>query len=645
MSAGEQLVWQTLSEALARPPRLTVSQWSEAYRILPRETTRQHGPWRNDRVPFAVEIMDTLSAHDRTEVTALMKGAQIAGTEIGLNALGYWIEHDPSAILVVCPTIPDARKFSRRRLRPLIISTPALKARVEEERSRDAASNTLYREFPGGAIILVGANAPGGLAGNPVRRLFFDDADSCTAEIGEEGDPLYLAEVRTTTFPNRKVYVNGTPKIEGESRIERLFLRGDQRRYYVPCPSCGRFDFLTWTGYANFSDLEDGGHYRIAWEEGRPETAHCVCPGCGAQISEAQKDGMFARGQWRATAQGDGRTASFHLSGLYSPHGWLSWAEVAREFLEVKNDPVALKGWVNLRLGETWRRHQDALKPQRLLGRFERWEAEVPVGVGALVAAADVQDYGLVYLVVGYGAGEESWVIEYGEIHGDPAKEGVWRELDRVRETKWQHVSGREVPIECMVVDSGGHHTHEVYEYCKPRYSRRVWAIRGGNDPRADLVSRASRKNQGGVLLWTLGVDTGKDTIHSRLKIETAGPGCIHIPRPDHEHGRWLWANSEFAAQLASEVMVRKRDPRRGWTRAWKQVRDRNEAWDLSVYCLAALRIRGPALLRELATRAKALAEPPPDAGAEPEPEGPTPAPTPRPRGFAGPRRGWVRGW
>lgn len=643
MISGGEVVFGAAAGAFKRPPRLTVSQWSEAHRILPRETTREHGPWRNRVVPFAVEIMDALGPQDPSEIVALMKGSQLAGSELGINAIGYWIEHDPSAVLVVCPAIEDARKFSRRRIDPLIRSTAAVRSRVREAKSRDAGNTALYKEFLGGALILVGANAPSGLAGNPVRRIFFDEADRAPGEAGEEGDPFYLALVRTTTFRNRKVYVNSSPTVEGESRIEAIYKRSDQRRYYVPCPHCGAMDFLTWSGYARFNDLEDGGHFRVSYESGAPATAHLVCPACAATIDEGAKYGMLAGGEWRPTAQGDGQTRGYHLSSLYSPPGWLSWAQMAEEFERSKNDPVQLRTWVNTRLGETWRRYQDQLKPHRLLARAEAYDAELPTGVGILVAACDVQDYGLVYGVLGYGADEESWWVEFAEIPGDPAKPDVWMALDRIRERRWSHASGRQLLIDGLVVDSGGHHTEDVYDFCKPRYSHRVFAIRGGSDQAAELVGKSSRKNRAGVRLWTLGVDSGKDTIASRLKIETPGPGCIHFPKPDPKSGRWTWANPEFAAQLTSEISQRKRDRRRGWTREWKKIRDRNEAWDLSVYALAALRLRGPAIAAELKSRAEALArplKPGEDPGAPPARAPGVPA---RPPDF--PRRSWVKNW
>ena len=67
---------------------------------------------------------------------------------------------------------------------------------------------------------------------------------------------------------------------------------------------------------------------------------------------------MFAKGEWRATAKSTHkRLRGYHLSGLYSPVGWLSWEELVREWEEARNskNTEKLKTFINTRLGETWK--------------------------------------------------------------------------------------------------------------------------------------------------------------------------------------------------------------------------------------------------------------------------------------------------
>jgi Phage terminase large subunit (GpA) len=55
--------------------------------------------------------------------------------------------------------------------------------------------------------------------------------------------------------------------------------------------------------------------------EGGPREAEYACAHCGALIGEGHKTWMLEHGEWRPTADGDGSTAGFHLSSLYSPAG------------------------------------------------------------------------------------------------------------------------------------------------------------------------------------------------------------------------------------------------------------------------------------------------------------------------------------
>ena len=342
---------------------------------------------------------------------------------------------------------------------------------------------------------------------------------------------------------------------------------------------------------------------------------------------------MLERGEWRATAEGESRTVGFHVSALYSPLGWKSWGKCATEFVAAKEDPFRLKTWVNTVLGECWEERGDSVSAGDLASRRERFAAEVPTGVGVLVAAVDVQGDRLEVAVKGYGAGEESWLIAFTQIHGDPARESVWLELDQFLAQEFEHESGQKLKVETTVVDSGGAHTEHVYRYTSARYGRRVFTVKGGNVAGRPLVERPSMHNRYRVPLFVLCVDTGKDVVLSRLRIASPGPGYVHLPE---------WADEEYLAQLTAEKAIRKYVKGRGAVRQWVKLRERNEALDLEVYALAALYIGGPALLRDLAGRAAKFARP---AEAKREGEGPPSTPVRPPLGLRPRRRSWALNW
>src|SRR5262245_48568253 len=253
-------------EAWIPPPSLTVSEWADEHRMLSSEASAEPGQWRTSRVPYMRAIMDALSPLDPTERVVVMKGAQLGGTEAILNALGYLIHLAPGPALLVQPTVEVAQRFSKQRLTPMIDAMPALRDRVHEARSRDSGNTILVKQFPGGLVIITGANSAAGLRSMPIRYLECDEVDEYPGDVEGQGDPISLAEKRTSTFANRKVLLVSTPTIKGLSRIESEFLITDQRRYFVPCPHCGHWDWIRCS--------------QIRWDAERPETACLASRGC-----------------------------------------------------------------------------------------------------------------------------------------------------------------------------------------------------------------------------------------------------------------------------------------------------------------------------------------------------------------------------
>lgn len=598
----------------APDPELTVSEWADQNRLLSPEVSPEPGPWRTERVPYLREIMDCFSATNPARRIVFMKASRIGATEAINNAIGYAIQHSPGPILFIQPTDKDARDESKTRVAPMIDASEALSELVSDPRSRDSGNTTLLKEFPGGILRMVGANSKNAFRRISARYVFGDEIDAYPSDVQGEGDPVSLMEKRAANFPRRKIGLTSTPTLKDFSRIEREWKLSDQRRYFVPCPFCGHFDWIRWEN--------------IRFEENDPSSAKLSCVSCLKLIEERFKPVMLHRGEWRSTAASSGRTIGFHLSAFYSPLGWKSWSECVAEFLEGKDEPQKLKVWVNTVLGETWEERADAIDAEGLASRKETYAAEVPAGVGILVAAVDVQGDRLEAQVKGYGAGEQSWLIAYHQEHGDPGQDQVWLEMDKFLKQEWTHESGRKLKISCTTVDSGGHHTEKVYAFCRARLERRVFAIRGGNELGKPLVpARPSTRNRYHAKLFTLCVDTGKETIHSRLTIKSPGPGYMHLPE---------FVDQEYLEQLTAEKALRKWTKGRGMARVWVKIRERNEAFDLEVYCLASLYILGQAVVRSLPARAAALNVP-----LEGEEAGePAREKAPRRR-----RGGWVNSW
>jgi len=566
-------------EGLKPEPALTVSEWADEHRHLSQQASAEPGRWRTERTPYLREIMDHLSPSSPVQTVVFQKGSQLGGTECGNNWLAYIIHHAPGPMLYVQPTLEMAKRTSKQRIAPMIEACPALRERVSDSRSRDSGNTLLAKEFPGGILVLTGANSAIGLRSMPVRYLFLDEIDGFDADVDGEGDPAELARRRTTTFSaNRKVLIVSTPTLKGLSRVEQAFEATDQRYYNVPCPHCGTFQVIQWAN--------------IQWPKDKPEKAQMKCEACRKKIHESHKAELLRQGRWVASREGDGLTVGYHLSGLYSPPGWYSWAEAAKDFLDAKSrGRESLKVWTNTVLAETWEEEGDAIEENTLLARCEPFNARVPKGVLLLTAGVDTQDDRLEMEIVGWGPGEETWGIEYRVLWGNPAHPEVWEQLSDALAQRFQHEDGYELNITACCVDSGGHHTQAVYKFCKGRQGLRHFAIKGVGGPGYPIVAapkkRRTGRGQRHVELFTVGADQARALVHSRAKLIEPGPGYCHFSL-GHGYDR------EYFTQLASMKAVI-RYTRGVPQRVWELLPGRRkEAFDCRIYATAALYILNP---------------------------------------------------
>ncbi|MBB4287859.1 phage terminase large subunit family protein [Roseospira goensis] len=578
--------WDAYRRQAAPPPLLTVSEWADTHRRLTSKSAAEPGPWRTDRTPYLRAIMDALSPHARWQRVVFVKGAQLGGTEAGNNFLAYLIHWHPGPIMAVQPTVEGAKRWSRQRLDDLV-EAPPLAGLVRDPRSRDSGNTTLLKEFPGGLLVVTGGNSAVGLRSMPVRFLFLDEVDAYPIDADGEGDPIDLAVQRTATFGHRrKVFLVSTPTIEGHSRIERAYQESDQRRFWVPCPHCGEFQVLTWD--------------QMRWTEGAPETAFYACAHNGCVIVNADKATMLPRGEWRAEADGDGETAGFHISSLYSPVGWLSWADLARDHEKAKDSPARMQVFVNTKLGETWRDQGEAPAWEPLWERRGGYTAgEVPEGVAVLTAGADVQPDRIEVEVVGWGEGFESWSISTHVLDGPPEGAEVWKALDQVVRHTWRRQGGGDaMTIQRIAIDSG-FLTPAVYRWVGKTGQKLAMAIKGrsnmltalGTATRTEVTGAGRRARTRGVRVWTVGVDLLKGELYGRLRLTRGDdgafpPGYCHFP-DGYE--------AEYFKQLTAEELVTGTNRKGYETREWRKTRPRNEALDCRVYATAALLALGAA--------------------------------------------------
>ncbi len=583
MKTAKEL-WEYVSHHSLKPlPKTSVSTWADSYRMLS-NTSAEPGKWRTSRAPYQKDIMDAFTEPGIHRVV-VKSCAQVGKSDIMMNVIGRFAHLDPCSIMLLQPTIDMATDFSKTRIAPMIRDTKVLNSLFCDVASRDANNTILSKIFPGGRLIMCGANSPAGLASRPIRVLLCDEVDRFPDSAGTEGDPVDLAAKRMTTFWNRVMGLFSTPTNEGSSRIDEEYMAGTQEEWQHRCPNCGEYHKLLVNDMHTDADQAEGHRGKKTF------VVHSVtwrCPDCGFSFSERD---MKAAPQKYVAHNLDARKngcRSFSLNAFSSP--WISWTEIMREWLEAQGDPEREKVVKNTRFGESYKQAGAFADEVPFLRRREKYGAELPKGVKVLTAAVDTQDNRLEYEVCGWGRDEESWGIFKGIILGKPDQARTWQELDEVLDRVYHYADGTGLKILRTFIDSGGHYSSAVLSYCMENFTKQRFAIKGMGGPGIPLIHKISpTKGYGNIPLVILGVNDGKQQIMNALAVESPGPRYAHFPKDEEAPLNHRGYDDLYFKGIISEH--KKRIKHNGIIKEiWDPTQGvRNEPLDLRNYNLACL--------------------------------------------------------
>lgn len=582
-------------KAMKPPENMTVSQWADKNRRLSSEASAEVGKWRTSRTPYMKDILDCFN-DSKVEHIVVVASSQVGKSEDINNMIGYCIDQDPGPILLVEPTVDDAKAYSKERVAPMIRETKCLKKAISAPKSRDSGNTVLQKSFIGGMLTLTGSTEAHALCSRPIRYLFGDERDRWATSAGSEGNPWDLATARTTTFYNRKLVEVSTPTVKGASVIANAFETGTKERWKSKCRHCGEYSEVKFDNirfpHETIKSKETGDEQKIFVIK----EIFWICPVCGGISNEHEVKKQPAK--WVAEcpeALELHKTRSFWISAWVSP--WSDWNKFCLQYLQAGSDPEKLQVFYNTRCGELWENRGDIADEDTMLARREDYEAELPDGVLCLTCGIDTQDDRLEYEVVGYGHFKESWGIKAGVIMGKPDTEEVWQQLDDVLDHKYTFKNGVTLKISLAFIDEGGHFTQEVRMHCMMRQELNIFCIKGEDgQTNRDIpyVSVAKKqkiiiKNRyiGQVYVFPINVDSGKQRIMDNLKVETPGVKYCHFPRRD-DYG------AAFFKSLLSEHLVV--SPQKKKKFSWEKIpgHERNERLDCRNYANAALQFLDP---------------------------------------------------
>lgn len=548
---------------LKPPENITVSEWADKYRVLDSRTSAIPGRWRTEQTPYLRGIMDEFNNHE-TEEIIFCKPTQVGGTEALQNMIGYIIHQDPSPAMIVYPTDKLAESISENRLQPMIKLSEVLKQRYRENESQ-----RLELQFEGMYLTLAGSNSPSSLSSKAIQFLLLDEVDKYPGASKKEAEPISLARERTKTFHNRKIFIESTPTLKS-GHIWKAKEEADvEKHYFVPCPHCDEYIELKWKQII-FPD-EEGMSYKD-----RAEFANYVCQECGCIITDQDKSKMLNYGEWRIVRQNTKyvRKVAFWINTLYSP--FVRFSEIAKEFLESKDDPEQLQNFVNSWLAEPWEDTKLKTNAELVLERQTEYEEfVVPDWTKLLTAGVDVQENCLYWTIRAFG----NYLTSQNIAHGQAT---TFQEIEKIMNFEYLMPDGTPMVVALALIDSG-FNADDVYDFCADNSE---WALpsKGSSNPmlshyKLSTVNKTNSKAFGMNLVMVDG-SKYKDMIAARMQRENgSGSWMVHCD-----------CDMEYAEQVTAEHKVTVRmgngKTRLEWTK--KSTHANNHYLDCEVYALAA---------------------------------------------------------
>ncbi len=524
-----------------------VGDWAVAKRKLSHKTTRYHGDWTNDYVPYAVPIMEWLSDSGTGQVN-VMGCAQSAKTEIGLNFLGHTVDEDPAPFLMVMPRETDAGRRIGARVKPMFEVTPSLRKHLPGGKL-DAINLGKETYLDNMNLYIAWAGSPAAMADNPIRKAWADEAGKYPAKVKNEADSLNLIKKRMTTFSGVSKFLNtSTPVVKGDP-FDREYAAGLEYFWNVKCVHCGEFHVMSWQHYQ--LDKDDEG--KLLESKVYKNGGHCryACPVCGALWSEQDRWAANTAGREvpdGCTIDKDGRiigtepiaaNKSIRITAFMLYPGFMTADILATEWAEAMKakkagDLEPLQDFINSRCAESWEETEKETDEDKLRPHIGSYEPRViPAGCQALTVGFDVQLDHVYFRVDGWGYLSEVWSIDEGRIEtGSTLQLENYEPVLRFLQTTYPMASNpdKKMGIWMAGMDSG-YRPDVVYDFCRTCRDV-VCHPTKGDDSVKKQTFRASKVAGGTQIRYDINVGVFKDRLYRLLfDSQVPGPGYFHLHR------------------------------------------------------------------------------------------------------------------
>ena len=582
-------------DAIRPRERISVCEWVERNIYLSPDQSSMPGRVSLERTPYLREILECANDDDVEEVTTVA-GTQSGKTSVLQFSMAYLADEQPGPAMWVAPIANLAREISEERMAPVFRDSPTLSRLIPD--SKRAIKATRFR-LTTCTIHFAWATSASELASRPKRYLYFDETDKYPIDLGKEGNPIALGKERQRTFWSKKLYRASTPT-DHRGDIWRSYQRSSREKFLVPCPHCGHrqhlvFPQIKWpsaegqTKEATAAEIKTG---RLAWYE---------CAECKGRIEEAQRMTMVARGSWcpeGCEVDSDGAIIGgrpkfshrgFWWNALYSP--WLTFSDIAAEFLECQADPEKYQNFVNSWLAELWVQASVKLIDSRMEDvKRQYFRGDIPHADVVLTTGVDVQKGHIYFVVRAWAENMESWLIDWGKLSTQGEYMGDMISFDHaVLQRDWRTMDNRRVDVVGGFIDSK-YRGDEVFGWL--RAQRPCMRASQGNHKGMSkplIEEHWDPKKRGintkhGLSYWH--IDTGYFKRWISNMFASDAPGW-HVPQDvDDDYVKQFFSEHEVAVKG-----VRGARGEKVWEK--RPGKTDNHYWDCEVYALAAAFERG----------------------------------------------------
>jgi len=644
----ESIIDQIFDAAEFQISDILPSEWAEQNRFMTSDVSAMEGMYTFNNSPYVREIVDFLSPSNPYRVLAIMKGAQL-GLSTGFieNGIGWIISQQPGNILCLVGH-DDLVEKAMGKIDNMIDTTGIrrlIHSNANRAKNNKSGDKDRSKEFTGGHLTLGPTNHKT-LRQVSYRYGFIDDFEAMKSDTKESGATVPMIMQRFSTYAKTmKLAFISTPEVKETSNIEREYLKGDQRKYFVPCPCCGEYITFEWECDSEIVENGKAGIYYELDENSEliTDSVGYVCQKCNQFFTDQKKSEMLLAGEWRPTAKAkDPEYTSYHISSLYGPTYMFGWFKYVKQYLEANppgqpRDEKLHQTFVNLVLGDTYEQSGQSIDATSIQKNIRPYQVgivperqSIADGNGRIVlltfgsdlngTAEDVKlnyvdDARFDWEVIAWSESGASYSVEHGSIgtfqpasmrdvkfHNHPdrvkwsykfgAEHCVWDEVDKLLSKRWTLDTGKALPIFAAAIDYG-----HLSEYVNPYVENsqyNVYAVKGDKLQDSGIFINQDYKpfsiSKDNAKLWILNVNRYKDLLATHIglvwnphitKIQPAD--FMNFPTP--EDGKYQLHNY-FSHFEAEHKVVDEKSKRFVWKK--KTANAQNHLFDCRIYGMAA---------------------------------------------------------